>query len=198
MRLSKFIFTIPAIIFLFSTFVFSQNKDKIEPMPATATLTESQEWLVKAINKNFGYTTVEDTVKISNLKFDGCTFSYRMHQTYTDQKAALGDRPALGNTGATAAKDITYTVYEDVLFNLKDIDASQIGLGPLPKPKQMQLISLETIGKKDLISFERKGSYVRYNANGKRELVALPVKEKAREAIAKGFMQVIRLCQATK
>jgi hypothetical protein len=201
MKTSKFIITLAAITLCLSVNMFAQgkdDKDKLEAMPATATLAESQDWLLKNIKKNFGYTSIDDTVKISDLKIENCTVSFRQMQNYTDQKSALGDRPALGNTGATAAKEIRYSVLEDITFNLKDIDAAQIGLGALPKPKQMQGISLQTIGKKDLITYNRTGSQVQYNASGKRSLVLLPVKEKAGESIAKGFMQVIRQCQAAK
>src|SRR5207237_8831175 len=137
-------------------------------------------------------------IKISNLKFEGCAVSYRVIQNYTDQKAALGDKPALGNTGSTQAKDITYQVYEDVSFNLKDINPAQVALAMLPTPKGMQELTLETLGKKDLITFDRKGSYVRFNADGMRSFTALPIKEKAGEAIGNAFIQVIKLCQAQK
>jgi hypothetical protein len=121
--------------------------------------------------------------------------SYRVLQTYTDQKTAQGDRPVLGKTGAKGATDVQYSVYEDIAFDLKDINPSQVGLGALPKPKAMQLISLETIDKKDLINFNRKGTTVQYNASGARAIAAFPVKEKAGEALALGLRHVVQLCQ---
>lgn len=192
--------SIPAaavLILLISGSVFAQEvKEKIAPPADEATLAESRDWIVKTINKYFGYTTIDDSVKISDLKFDGCRMSYRVIQTYTDQKTAQGDRPVLGKTGAKGATDVQYTVYEDVSFDLKDINPEQVGLGPLPKPKAMQIISLETIGKKDAIKFDRKGTTVQYNDAGTRALTTFPVKEKAGEAAALALMRVVRLCQA--
>jgi hypothetical protein len=192
--------SIPAaavLILLISGSVFAQEKvkDKIVPPADGATPAESRDWIVKTINKYFGYTTIDDSVKISDLKFDGCRMSYRVLQTYTDQKTAQGDRPALGKTGAKGATDVQYSVYEDISFDLKDINPTQVGLGPLPKPKAMQIISLETIGKKDAINFDRKGTTVQYNASGARALTTFPIKEKAGEAVALTLMRVVRLCQ---
>lgn len=196
MKKYKIIITAAAIILFVSVSAISQDKDKIAPLPETAALEESRVWLVKTINKYFGYTSVDDTVKISNLKFEGCHISYRFLQSYTDQKSAQGDRPTLGQTGSTGATDIQYSVYEDVSFDLKDINPGQIGLGPLAKPKEMQIISLETTDKKDLINFNRKGTSVRYNAAGTRALTTFPMKEKAGQAVALGLMHVVKLCQA--
>jgi hypothetical protein len=187
-----------AVICCFPIALLAQDKEKIEALPAGSTLEQSREWLVKTIDKYFGYSLVEDTVSISKLKFDGCKVSYRMFQRYTDQKSTLGDQPALGQTGATGAKDLNYEVYEDVSFDLKDIDPTRVGLGPLPRPRSMQMVSLETAGKKDLIHFERKGTSVRYNTTGDRSTVAFPVKEKAGEAIAKAFMYTVQLCKTSK
>jgi hypothetical protein len=178
--------------------ITAQGKDKIDPLPAGSTLDQSREWLVKNIDKYFGYSLVEDTVSIDNLKFDGCRISYRMFQRYTDQKSSLGERPALGQTGATGARDLNYEVYEDVSFDLKDIDPGRVGLGALPKPKSMQMISLETVGKQDLIKFDRKGTSVRYNESGARSVAAFPVKEKAGEPIAKAFIYTVQMCRASK
>lgn len=187
-----------AIIFCFSGFAAAQDKKKIDPLPDSATLAESQVWLSKAFDKYFGYQTIDDSLKISELKFEGCKVSYRLFQRYTDQKSALGDRPALGNTGAVVAKDLTYSVYEDVAFDLKDIDSGQIALGPLPQPKSMQVILLQTLNKKDAIAFDRKGSTIRYNVSGVRQSTAFPIKEVAGEPIAKSWMHIIKLCQASK
>ena len=173
----------------------SAQKEKLAHLPANSSLADSQAWILKNLEKNFGYSTVDDRVKISDLKFDGCTLSYRVLQRYTDQKAALGDKPALGQTGARVATDVFYSVHEDVWIDLKQLDAARVSLGPLPRPKGMQIIGLETIGNKDLVKFDRKGTSERYNLVGVRSLVGLPVKENAGEAIAKGFQYVIRLCQ---
>jgi hypothetical protein len=196
MHLIKCIFTLLITAVIFSSAGFAQSKDKNAPLPDNATLADSQEYLIKMLNKNFGYSTIDDSVKMSDLKFDGCRISYRAIQRYTDQKAALGDRPALGNTGATASKEITYNVHEDVNFDLKDINPAQISLSALGRPKSMQLIELETVGKKDLIKFDRTGTNVRYNTSGVRAVNGFPVKASAGEQIAKAFMHVIRLCQA--
>jgi hypothetical protein len=199
MKKYKSIPAIAVLILLISGSVLAQVeevKDKIAPPANDATLAESREWIVKTINKYFGYTTIDDSVKISDLKFDDCRMSYRVIQTYTDQKTAQGDRPVLGKTGAKGATDVQYTVYEDISFDLRDINPGQVGLGPLPKPKAMQIISLETIGKKDAIKFDRKGTTVQYNASGARSLTTFPIKEKAGEAAALTLMRVVRLCQA--
>lgn len=188
---------VSALLVLFTLAInVSAQKDKLEPMPAGASLSDAQAWILKNLPKNFGYSLVDDRVKISDLKFDGCNLSYRVLQRYTDQKAAIGDRPALSRTGATEALDIPYDVHEDVWIDLKQLDPARVSLGPLPKPKGMQMIGLETIEKKDLIKFDRKGTSARYNTMGVRSLAVLPVKENAGEALGKGLQYVIRLCQA--
>jgi hypothetical protein len=193
MKLRIFIFF--AIIFGLTGLSFAQ--DKIDPLPAGSTLDQSRDWLVKALSKNFGYSLIDDTVTIGDVKFDGCRLSYRMVQRYMDSKGTIGDRPSLDHTGEKGVgQDLKYDVYEDVSFDLKDIDPARVGLGPLAKPKGMQMVSLETIGKKDLVRFDRKGSTVRYNTTGNRPNAAFPVKEKAGEAIAKGFMYTVQLCRA--
>ncbi len=187
-----------ALLFCFSVLSSvapAQDKTKLQPLPDNATLAESQAWIAKNLAKNFGYATIDDSVKISDVKFDGCTMSYRVFQRYTDQKAALGDKPALGVTGATTARDIPYNVHEDVWVNLKEIDPTRISLGAIAQRK-MQLIVLETVEKRDSIKFDRQGTSVRYNANGMRNTTAFPVKETAAESLAKGLMRAIRLCQA--
>lgn len=192
------IFIFFAFILFISGFTFAQDKDRIDPLPAGSTLDQSRDWLINTLDKNFGYSLVDDTVKIGELKFDGCKLSYRMFQRYTETKGTIGDRPSLGNTSAKVEQDLKYDVYEDVSFDLKDIDPARVGLGPLAKPKGMQMVSLETLGKKDLVHFDRKGSSVRYNAAGNRASAAFPVKERAGEALARGFQYTVQLCQANK
>lgn len=179
-------------------FIEGRSQAKLEPMPETATLAEGQEWLVLALEKNFGYGTIDDNVKISDVKFDGCKMSYRVLQRYTDQKSALGEMPGLGKTGAVRANEVSYSVYEDVSFSLKNINSRAVGLAPLSTPKGMQAISLETVGKNDFISFDRKGSSTKYNTSGLRSTTLFPIKETAGEAIANGFIRLIQLCQAPK
>jgi len=190
----------PALLLLLTVLAFdaAAQKDKLAPMPADSSLADGQTWISKNLSKNFGYSTVDDTVKISDMKFEGCNFSYRVFQRYTDQKAALGDRPALGQTGATTAVDVSYNVYEDVRVDLKQLNPTRVSVSPLPQPKGMQLIGLETVDKKDLIKFDRQGSKVRYNTSGMRNTLGLPVKENAAEALGKGFIRVIQLCQGAK
>ena len=196
MKMRRIIYALLLQVSILSLIAAAQSKDKLPPLPANATLAESQEWIVKNLSKNFGYSTIDDTVKISDLKFEGCTLRYRVAQRYVDQKAALGERPALGVTGATTAKDIPYSVHEDVWVDLKQIDPAKIGLGPMPKPKSMQIILLETVEKKDAIKFDSQGTSVRYNTVGMRNTTTFPVKESAGESLAKGLMHTIRLCRA--
>jgi hypothetical protein len=198
MKMMNLLFCSLLVVGAISASTAAQDKDLIEPLPRGASLETSQAWLTKAINKNAGYSLVEDFVRIGDLKIDQCKVSYRIHQRYTDQKSALGDKPALGVTGATTANDIVYDVYEDVSFSLKDLNAAGVGLNDIPKPKSTQLISLETTNKKDAIKFDRKGSHVRFNTQGMRSLTAIPVAAKAGEPIAKAFVYVIQLCQASK
>ena len=198
MKIYTSLFSAFAIILCLSVASFAQkdkDKDKVEGLPAGATLQQSGAWLTETIDKNFGYNLIDDSVKIGDLKIEGCKVSYRIFQMYMDSKAPLGDRPALGRTGAAGGSDLRYTTFEDVSFDLKDINASAVAMGPLPQPKKMQLISLETTGKKELIRFVRKGSKDRFNADGSRALTAFPVKEKAGEAIARAFIYTIQLCQ---
>jgi len=196
MKMRKIIYALLLQVSILSLMAAAQSKDKLPFLPANATLAESQEWIVKNLGKNFGYSTIDDTVKISDLKFDGCTLSYRVLQRYTDQKAALGDRPALGVTGATTAKDISYSVHEDVWVDLKKIDPAKIALGPMTTPKSMQIILLETLESKDTIKFDRQGTSVRYNTAGVRNTTSFPVKESAGESLAKGLQHTIGLCRA--
>jgi hypothetical protein len=176
----------------------SQTKEKIEPLPANSTLTQSRDWLMKAISKNSGYSTIADSVRIGNFKLDGCKVSYRIFQKYIDQKSPLGDKPALGVTGASTAADVTYEVYEDISFDLIDLDPSRVGLNQAPTPKNVQIVSLETKDKKDLINFDRKGSHKRFDSKGVRSLVAIPINDRAGEAVARAFMYTIQLCQLVK
>lgn len=185
-----------ALILCLSGFALAQ--DKIDPLPANSTLDQSQEWLINALNKNVGYSLVDDTVKIGSLKIEGCKVSYRIFQNYMDSKETIGDRPSLGNTGAKVGQDLKYEVYEDVSFDLKEMDPRGVGLGALPKPKGMQGVSLATSGGKKLIHYDKKGSQVKYNEKGERAMTMLPIKERAGEAIARGFMYTIQLCQVTK
>ncbi|MEP7149265.1 MAG: hypothetical protein ABI857_10310 [Acidobacteriota bacterium] len=196
MKLLTFAFAVIQIL-TFSLASAAQDKDKLARLPADATLADSQAWIIKNLPKNFGYSLVDDTVKISSLKFDGCTLSYRVFQRYTDQKAALGDRPGLGVTGATTAIDLAYSVYEDVWIELADIDPSRVALGPLPQSK-MQVIVLDTEQNRDTIKFDRKGSKIRYNETGMRNTTSLPVKESAGESLGLGLRHTIQLCRAQK
>jgi len=84
------------------------------------------------------------------------------------------------------------------LVDLKQLNPAKVSLSPLPQPKGVQLIGLETLDKKDLVRFDRKGTYIRYNTSGMRNTIGLPVKENAAEALGKGFIRVIQLCQGAK
>jgi hypothetical protein len=195
MRTIRFFLLCLPCISVFIIGASGQTDNKIEQLPAGTNLTQSTEWLRKTIDRNSGYTAVADSVRVGNLKFTGCKLSYRIFQRYTDQKSPLGDKPALGVTGASTASDVTYEVYEDVSVDLKDLDAARVGLNQLPSPKGMQLVSLETKDKKEVISFDRKGSHARFDTKGQKSLLALPINQRAGEAVARAFVYTIQLCQ---
>ncbi len=63
-------------MFTVATAVDAQNRDVIKPPPDTATLAESQKWLIDSFTKFGSFKTPVQTVTISNVNFDGCTFNF--------------------------------------------------------------------------------------------------------------------------
>lgn len=62
--------------FAVATAVYAQKRDVIKPPPDTATLAESQKWLIDSFMKFGSFKTPVQTVTISNANFDGCTFNF--------------------------------------------------------------------------------------------------------------------------
>ena len=62
-------FSLIILILFASTFALAQNNDSdkgkdkggLAPLAAEAPLADVQDWLIKALNKNFGYSTTDDS-----------------------------------------------------------------------------------------------------------------------------------------
>src|SRR5262245_19814396 len=107
-------------------------QDKLNLLPNTPTPAEHKNCWLKERNKYYGYGAIEDSVNISDLKFDGCVMRFRIIERYSNQYARRGDQPALGDTDGMTSKERRYNSHTDMSFDLKDIDPAKTAMGDLP------------------------------------------------------------------
>src|ERR687890_625799 len=87
----KKLFLLGAALFAISASAPAQKRNQIQPPPERASLTETQQWLTGAIAKFASYKTRMDTVSLSNVAFEGCSFNFTQKRKWgTVSSATMG------------------------------------------------------------------------------------------------------------
>lgn len=110
-------FLVTTAIIIFAAEAVPQKRDSIKPPAETATLAETQTWLVGAIGKYAAYKTRVTTMTITNAKFEGCSFSF----TETRKSGSI-------STATMGATRTTNSVKEDILFDVARLASDGISV----------------------------------------------------------------------
>ena len=180
---------------VFSNGIFAQSKKRTEPLAENASLETTQKWLAKEIKKFSKYAFENqfrsEITKVSNIKFEGCNISYRYTRAYISASAN-----SIGSIGSPSSSSPTTSEETSLYsFNLKLLDTDVVLKSS--KTKGMQIILLNTLEKKEDISFIHDPK-TRYKKAGSQKSASFTIRETAAEQIKNGFIQAIKLCQATK
>ncbi len=157
-------------ILVIAAAVLAQKSDKVKPPAETASLAETQQWLIGTMGKYGAYKTRSESVTLSNLKFDGCTFNF----TQT-RKSASTSTATMGPTRTT------YAAKDDIKIQMPDIRPDGISLEDHIYP-ELQTIKIWMTGF-DLTEGSTAGRM--YDIVAKRD---------AGDAIKSALIQVQRLC----
>lgn len=151
----------------------SQDRSSIKPLSQTATLAETQKWLVDAIGKYASYKTRVTAVTISDAKFDGCIFKF-----------ALTRKSGSISTATMGATRTTNAVKEEIAFDPSQIESDGIALTDHVYPE------LQTIEVRSRRAAGADGATTTTHGN----IIELVVKREAADAIRAALYQVGRLC----
>ena len=157
-----------AMISLTVSVVSSQKRDVVKPPAETASLPETQQWLIANLTKYASYKTRASSVAISDAKFDGCTFSFiQTRKSGSTSTAVMG-----------ATKTIN-AVKDDVSFDARTIAGEGITVNEHIYP-ELQIVEL------------RLGS--EGNGSDATRVIEITVKREATDGIKAALLQVRRLC----
>ena len=154
-----------------ATGVFSQKTEKVKPLPATASLADTQQWLTTGLAKYASYKTRTSAVNTSNVKFDGCTL------TLTQSR-----RSGSFSTATMGATRTTSTVKDDVSLNLAHVGPDSISIVDNIYP--------------ELQTLEIRVADPAIKEGGDARLIELVVEHEASDAIKSALLQANRLCVA--
>lgn len=190
MNAPRFLLCLFLALVLLSGYAFPQKKSDLTPVATDASLADTQKWLIKAIAGNSAFTYKTGENKITDLKFDGCQFSYVFvikpkSDPVLDSQI---DRTKPVSPMGTPANYMNY------LFDLKDIDPVNISFKPLQADKLMQQMFFKTLSGKETISTGYRHGTLR--DTGHSSGASIIITEKASEMIKAGFVQAVQLCQA--
>jgi hypothetical protein len=191
MRISRTFFALTIAVFAFSISAFSQE---MKPLIAQdASLSQTQAWLAKTIDKNSTYHSGDSRDSISNVKFDGCRLSYTIeHQTgYNSSSMNL---PGSASTSAPAY----YSTLTTLALDLKNMNMGGITLTPLVSNTNMQMLTLYSLEGQKSVSFNLQPNNSRFSRTGFQATATLAVKADVAEKIKIGLVQAISFCQREK
>ncbi|HEX6127023.1 MAG TPA: hypothetical protein VFZ23_16740 [Pyrinomonadaceae bacterium] len=107
MKLSVLKFTL--FLLVLPAALAAQSKN-VKPLPADASLGDTQKWLVAGLSKYASFKTRVNSASVSSVKFDGCKLSYTIIRR--------SGSTAHDTMGATTR---THIVKQDVAFDLSFI-----------------------------------------------------------------------------
>ncbi len=190
MRISRTFFAAAAAVFALSTFAYSQDKTSLLSMDAS--MSQTQAWLVKAIDKNSTYRSGDSRDSISNVKFDGCRLSYTIeHQTSANSSGM--NLPG----GASTSAPTYYSTLTTLALDLKSMNMNGITLTPLVSNTNMQVLTLYSLESQKSVSFNFQPSNPQFSRTGFQSAATFAVKADVAEKIKTGLVQAISFCQKT-
>lgn len=190
MRISRNLFAAAAVVFALSTFTFSQDKTSLLSMDAS--MSQTQAWLVKAIDKNSTYRSGNSRDSISNVKFDGCRLSYTIeHQTAANSSGM--NLPG----GASTSAPTYYSTLTTLAFDLKSMNADGITMTPLVSNTNMQALTLYSLEGRKGVTFNFQPNSPQLHRTGSQTAATFVVKTDVAEKIKTGLVQAISFCQKT-
>ena len=152
--------------------VIAQKSEKIKPPPETSPVAETQQWLIAALGKYGTYKTRVESITLSNLKFDGCAFTFtRTRKSGSTSTATMGPTRT------------TYAAKDDIKIQIQDVRAEGIALEDHIYP-EIQTIKIWMTGF-DLTEGSSAG-----------RIYDIVVKREAGDALKTALMQIQRSCVA--
>ncbi len=163
-----------AAVLAVSGFASGQKTSEVKPPPETASLTETQQWLVAALGKYASYKTRVEAATLSNVKFDNCTFNF----TETRKMGSV----STATMGTTRTTNVSKN---DVSINLAKVRADGISLEDHIYP-ELQTIKLGYVG----------SGLTPQTTDGR--VYYIVVKRDAGDAMRTALLQIQGLCKVPK
>jgi hypothetical protein len=168
----KFILLTATLFAISVSFVSGQKRNAIKPPSETASLTETQQWLIAVLGKYASSKTRMETVSLSNIKFEGCSFNFTQTRKWGSVSSAT--------MGATRTTDVAKN---DISIDLAKVRPDGIALEDHLYPE------LENI------KFWYAGFDLTQGSTDGR-IFYVVVKREAADAIKSALIQIQRLCKA--
>ena len=149
------------------TYAAAQGKT-VKPLSDTASITETQKWLVDALAKYTSFKTPVNSASVSNVKFDGCTLSFAVVR-----KTGTSGQDVMGMTRRT------HTLKQEMAFDLSFVESEGIKLTDHVLP-ELQILTVRFRTGDPSAAVERE--------------VEIVVRQEAAEQIRSALVHARRLC----
>lgn len=150
--------------------ISAQNKG-IKPLRESATLAETQKWLIDNLTKYATYKTRVNSASVSDVKFDGCSIAMTVVR-----KTAVAAQDVMGVTTRT------HSSKQDIAFHLTFVEPDGVAVGDHIFP-EFQVITIKF----------RAGDHTSDAQNDSREHEVI-VKREAGDAIRDALLHARQLC----
>jgi hypothetical protein len=193
MRIFRALVNLSFAIFFISCPAFSQEMKPLVAMDAS--ITQTQAWLSKSIDKNSTYRSGRNTINtISGVKFNGCQMSYKV-----ESETQLGsfDVFAGGSDGkgpGTQPPSMSTTI-TTLAFDLKQMNINGITLTPLVSNSNMQMLTVESLQGQQSVSYALNFNNPRFNRSGSQFAATMAVKNDTAQQIKNELVRVMTSCQ---
>lgn len=181
---------------------FAQKDNRINALPENATLEETQAWLIRAIDQNSKYSvkvtqSVSELgrprseqsgysdIKITGIKFQGCQISYTIEKVSTVSASKIQTQ---SSSHPATREDVK------VMFDLKDMDLSEISIKEVETTSTMSVINLRTLDYKRVVKLKGDKETGNITVSVASIVIGTNIVEQVKEA----FAHAVTLCQAGK
>jgi hypothetical protein len=160
-----------SVLFLFGLTAPAQKSESLKPLPETATLAETRDWLIVTLPKYGSYKTRLEAVTLGNVKFDSCDMTF----THTRKLGSI-------STATMGATRTTNVVKTDIAIDLIKIrpDGISVENHIYPELRTLQIW---------MSGFDLS----RDSNNGR--VYEIVVKTEAAEPIKTALVRIQRLCK---